>query len=127
MGRLLLDAQAVALAVELCHAIALRIIDIIAKDRGETISFRILYALLQQTTEARTIEDIITQYQTGAVVANELLTDDEGLSQSVGRGLLGIFKTDTQVGAITQKTLEARQVVRGGDDEDLTDSRQHKG
>ena len=52
LGRLLLDAQAVALAVELCHSIALGIVDIVAKDRGQSVVLSILYALLEQAAEA---------------------------------------------------------------------------
>ena len=47
MGRFLLDAEAVALAVKLRHAIALRVVDIIAEDGRLVLSLCIAHALLE--------------------------------------------------------------------------------
>ena len=52
LGGLLLDAQAVALAVELRHAIAFRVVDIVAKDRGQAVLLCILDALFEQCAES---------------------------------------------------------------------------
>ena len=58
--------------------------------------------------------------------ADKLLTDDESLGEAVGRGLFGILQTHAQVRAVAQQALEAREVLRGGDDEHLADARQHQ-
>ena len=47
MGRFLLDAEAVALAVKLRHAIALRVVDIISEDGRLVLSLCIAHALLE--------------------------------------------------------------------------------
>ena len=61
-----------------------------------------------------------------AIVADKLFTDDEGLCKSVGGWLFRIFETHTEVGAVAKQSLEARQVVRRGDDQDLTDACEHQ-
>ena len=44
----------------------------------------ILHGILQQLGEAVAMEDVIAQDEACAVVADELFTDNEGLSQTVG-------------------------------------------
>ena len=48
------------------------------------------------------MEDIVAKHQTGAVIANEILADYEGLSQSVGRWLFGILKIYSEVRSIAK-------------------------
>ena len=126
MGRFLLDAEAVALAVKLRHAIALRVVDIISEDGRLVLSLCIAHALLEQPREARAVEDVVAQDEADAVLAHKLLADDESLGQSVGTRLLGIAEAHTQLAAIAQQTAEARQVVGRGDDEDVADAGEHQ-
>ena len=100
MLRLLLDAQTVAFSVKLCNTIAFGVIDIIAKYRGPAVLFGIDDGLLQHPCEAAAIEDVVAENQTSTVVADEFLTDNECLGQSVGRGLFSIFKPYTQLAAV---------------------------
>ena len=46
------------------------------------------------------MEDVVTQDQAHRIVANEIGTDGERLSQSVGRRLLCIFKMHPVVAAV---------------------------
>lgn len=126
MGRFLLDAEAVALAVKLRHAVALRVVDIISEDGRLVLSLCVAHALLEQPREARAVEDVVAQDEADAVLAHKLLADDEGLGQSVGTRLLGIAEAHTQLAAIAQQTAEARQVVGRGDDEDVADAGEHQ-
>ena len=96
----LLDGETTTVGIELCHAVALGVVHVVAEHRGLTVLLGIDHALLQQRGEAGTMEDVIAQYQTGTVVADELLADDESLGQTVGRGLLGVFEAHTEVGTV---------------------------
>lgn len=73
------------------------------------------------------MEDIVSKNETGRVVADEFLADDEGLCKAVGRGLFGIFEFHTVVRAIAQQALEAGEVMGGRDDEDVAYTGQHEG
>ena len=57
---------------------------------------------------------------------DELFSDHEGLGETVRRGLLGILKSDAELGAIAKKLAEIRQIVRSGNDQDILDPRQHQ-
>ena len=72
------------------------------------------------------MEDVVAQDKTCSVIANELLANDECLRQAIGRRLLGILKAYTIVTAIAKQALEARQVLRCGDDEYLPYSGKHE-
>ena len=72
------------------------------------------------------MEDIVAQHQTDVIVANELLADDESLGQPIGARLLGIRKAHAEVRPIAQQTTEAVQVVRRGDNQNVTDASQHQ-
>ena len=76
---LLLNAQAIALGINLGHSITFGVVHIIAKYRSLAMLFGIDNALAQQFGETYTMEDVVAQYQTGTVVADELLANDECL------------------------------------------------
>ena len=58
--------------------------------------------------------------------ADKPLADEEGLGQAIGTGLLGVFDA-IPTARRAQQFAEARQVQRGGDEQDLTDAGQHQG
>ena len=97
----LLDAQTVAVGIELGHAIALGVVDIIAEHGGLALLLGALDGILQHAGESAAVEDVVAQHEAGTVVADELFADDERLRQTVGRGLLGILEAHTQVFAGT--------------------------
>ena len=122
----LLYADAVALFIELGHAVTLGVGDPIAKHSGFVFFFGSTYCILKHLGETIAVEDVVAQNETSAVVADELLTDDEGLGQTIGGGLFGVFEMDTIIGAVAQKTLEARQVIWRADNQDVADARKHQ-
>ena len=123
---LLLDAEAVALAIELGHTVALGVADPIAEDGGLVLLVGSAHGLLEHARKTCTMEDVVAQHKTGAVVADEVGTNGEGLGQAIGRGLLGILEMYAIVGAIAKQTLEAWEVVGSGDDEYITDTSEHE-
>ncbi len=126
MFGLLLNRHTVALLVKLGHAIPLRVIHPISKHRG----FRLLLcradSLVEHLRKACSVKNIVTEHKADTIVANKLLADDKGLSQTVGRGLLGIGEPYTEVGAIAKQSAKARQISRRGYNEDISDSGQHE-
>ena len=89
-GGFLLDAQAVALGVELGHAVAFGVAHPVAKNGGFLLLLGLANRLAQHGAQSVAMEDVVAQHEAGAVIADKLATDDEGLCQTVGRGLLGV-------------------------------------
>ena len=146
---LLFDAQAVAPVVEFGDAVALGVGDPVAEDGGfgEGRFFAALrmtggalrmtgrklrragsvfHRLLQQLDEAVAVDDVVAEDHADAVVADEVLADEEGLGEAVRGGLLGVREADAVVGAVPEQAPEAREVLRRADDQDVADPRQHQ-
>ena len=81
---LLLDAQRMALFVELDNAVTFRIENRIRED-GRSIL--LLRRLAQVLREIMSVENVVAQHQRAGTAANEALADDERLCQSLGPGL----------------------------------------
>ena len=96
---LFLDGEAVAIGVKLSHAIAFWVVDVITEDGSHAVLLYIGDTLVEQATEAGSIEDVVAKDEADGVIADKLLADDESLGQSVGAGLLGVFKLDAQFAA----------------------------
>jgi len=84
--RYFLDGDRLAGLVELDDAEALRVVDFVAEDSGTGVA---LGGRLEFGREALAIEDVVAEDQGAALVANELLADEQGLGQTIGAGLLG--------------------------------------
>ena len=104
----------------------MRIAHPIAEDCGLAILLRILDCGLEHLAETGSMKDIITENKARAVIADELLADNERLSESVRRRLLRIREVYAIITSVSQKPFEARKVVRSGDDENIPDSSQHE-
>src|SRR5262249_16857384 len=61
------------------------------------------------------------------VFADEVLSHDEGVGQSAWLVLHGIGKLQAELRPVAEQTLEQRQILGCGNDEDLPDTRQHQG
>ena len=126
LGGLLLDGDGPPLAVELDDAEALGVVHVVAEDRGAA-RLRVLDGLLQVAAEAVAVEDVVAEHQGARLAVNELLADGEGLRQAVGARLLGVGEAHAVARAVPEQALEVGQVRRRGDDQDVTDARQHEG
>lgn len=124
---LLLDGEAVTIPVEFGYSISLRVIDPVSKYSGLIFLLGSLYGIFQDFGETCTVEDVVTEYETGGVFAYEVLADDEGLGESIGGGLFGVAEADSVVAAVTEEALEAGEVLRGRDDEYVAYSGKHEG
>ena len=126
LPRLLLDGEAVAVGVKFGHAISLRVVHPIAEDGGLALLVGCAHGLVEHRREAVSLEDVVAQHQADIVAPDEVGPDGEGLSQSVGAGLLGIAETDAEIAAVAQQAAEAWQVGRRGDDQDVADACLHQ-
>ena len=100
MFRFFFDAQTVAVLIKLCHTIALRVFHPIAEYSGFLLFLSRTDSFLQQGSEAGTLEDVVAQYQTGTVIANEVGSDGECLSKAVGRWLLSVCEVYTIIASV---------------------------
>ena len=124
---LLLDGDGVVLPVELHHAEALRVVDAVAEDRGALPRLGARHGAAQAPRQAVAVEDVVAQDQGAGLAARKVVSDDEGLRQAVGFGLLGVGEAHSEVRAVAQEPLEVGQVLWCGDDQDVPDARQHEG
>ena len=74
------------------------------------------HSFAQHAGESGSMENIVTQYQADAVASDEFASDEESLSQSVGRGLFCIFEAYAEIATVSQQPTESRQIVRRGYD-----------
>lgn len=126
LGGLLLDGDGPPLRIELDDAEALGVVHVVAEHRGAA-RLRVLDGLLQVPAEAVAVEDVVAEHECARLAVDELLADGEGLCQAVGARLLGVGEVDAVARAVPEQALEVGQVGRRGDDQDVTDARQHEG
>ena len=132
IGRLLLDGQdlqpfilVVGHFFELHDAESLRILHIVAKDRRLPAA-RCLHSPGQLGVKSVSVENIVPQDHRTAVVADEVLTDREGLGEPFRLVLDRVFQLHPELGAVSQELADAGRVLRRGDDEHLADLGQHQ-
>ena len=77
---LFFDAAGLAIGIKSHHAVALGVLHMVGKDCGAA-GFSI--GLGQQGGKVVAVEDVVAQHQSAGLVAHELVTDDEGLGQTI--------------------------------------------
>ncbi len=91
LQRLLFDAQSATGSIELNDTESLRIRYVVTEYRCTLL---LIGGRTKIVGEVLTVKDVIAQYQTARIVADELLADDKGLRQAIGTWLLGISQLD---------------------------------
>ncbi len=86
----------------------------------------LLGGIAQQRVQVVAVVNVIAQYQRRRRIADEFLADDERLRQSVRRRLHRVLQVDAPLAAVAQQILEARRVLRRGDDQDVAHAGQHQ-
>src|SRR5690554_6436891 len=109
--------------VEVDDAEAFRVFYLIAKYCS---TFGTLSCLLQFGGEPLAVKDVVTQYQTHAVVTDKFFTDNKGLGEAVRAWLDFVAEVNAELLASAECALESGLIFRGGDDEDVPDTRQHE-
>ena len=122
-----LDGDNLAVLVKLNDSEALGVVDVVAEYGGAFVLFRILGGGAENFPEAVAIEDVVTQHHGASIVADEFFAQQECLGQAIGGRLHLVAKMHTKLAAVAQQVLKAGSILRGGDDEDVPDARQHQG
>lgn len=126
LGGLLLNGDGPPLRIEFHDAEALGVVHVVAEDRGAA-RLGVLDGARQVARQAVAVEDVVAEHECARLAVDELLADGEGLCQAVGARLLGVGEVDAVARAVPEQALEVGQVRRRGDDQDVTDARQHEG
>ena len=122
----LFDGGAVALRVEGSHAVAFGVVDAVAENGGFALLLCRGDGRLEHSAEACAVENVVAEHETHAVIADEFAADEEGLRQTVGRGLLGVSELHPEIGTVAQQTAETGQIVGRGDDENVAYAGEHQ-
>ena len=72
------------------------------------------------------IKDIVAERQRARVAPDEFPADQEGLGQPVRARLHGVVQRYSPLAAIAQEPVKIGALLRRGDHQDVTDSRQHQ-
>ena len=123
---LFLDAQTVSVLIKFCHTIAFRIVHPITEHGCFVLFLCGINCFSQHLGKTRTLEDIITQYQTSTIFTNEVGTNRKCLCQTVRTWLLCIFEMHAIVASVTKQSLESWEVEWGRDNQYVTDTSQHQ-
>src|SRR5439155_26466733 len=108
------DRHGPAVRIEVDHAVALRVLDVIAKYGCTALELR------ERATEGiRTVEYIIPQTECDVIVTNERLCNQECLSDAFGFELLAVFDHQAPLAAVAQQLAKARKIVRCGNETKL--------
>lgn len=126
MGRLLLDGHGLLTLVELDHAVTLRIVDIIAEHARALAGLGLRDRATQSRTQTIAVEDVVSQHQRARLARDELLTQQERLSQTIRRRLHLVREPHPVMRTIAQEPLEVRQILRRADDQNVTDPGHHQ-
>ena len=109
----LLDAKDLTGLIESRYAITLRIVYLISEYHRLSLVLYFGPGFHQLLLQARTIKDIVAQYQANVIARNEPFPDYEGLCKAIGRRLLGIADRDPQLTAVPEEPFEIREILGG--------------
>eukprot|EP01135_Chromosphaera_perkinsii_P011152 Nk52_evm1s2353 gene=Nk52_evmTU1s2353 len=80
----------------------------------------------QLGAHALAVEQVVAEHQGDLVAVQELLTESEGLGQTVRRGLDGVLEVHAEAVAVAEDPLECPLILGRGDDQDVPDPREHE-
>lgn len=123
LGWLFLEAHSLALLVKLDDAVALRVADVVGKDRR---AVRLRGRALHHDGEVGAVEDVVAQDERTALARKEVLADQERLRESFRLRLHGVRNRDAPLRAVAEQALEVRIVRRRRDHKDVPDAREHQ-
>ncbi len=116
---LLLEGDSTLPRIELYHPVVTRVGYTQCKD---ACTPKVRGALAQCLGETLPVEQVVAEHQRDVIVADELLTDDECLGDSLGVVLYGVLDVDPQMGTVTEQAPVFVDVVGCRDDQDVPDT-----
>ena len=98
-------------------------IPVIPEHRGPGLIGRRLFQMLRQPGP---VENVVPQNHGTPVPVDELLTQNKRLGQAIRRRLHLVAQMDPIPAPIPQQPLKIRQILGGGNDQDIPDPGQHQ-
>ena len=95
----------------------------VAEDCG---TLTMLFGHVQKPGEILTVEDVVSQHQTYAVITDKVRADDESVSQPPGLLLNPVAEIQPQPAAVAQELFVSADVLRRRDYQNVPYSRQHQ-
>jgi len=111
------------LLIEFHHAVALGVMHRIGEHCRPALRFR---GFLQIAGQLVAIKNVISQYQHARVATDKVRADNERLSDAFRLGLHRVGKIQAPARPVAQQLLEARRVLRGGNNQNVAYPGQHQ-
>ena len=121
--RLLLEGEDAAVGVELDHAVALGVGDVVAED-GSALGARA--GALQEERQVVAEEDVVAEDHGRGAAFEEVLGEDVGLGEALGARLGDVVEAHPPLAAVPEQAAELLLVLGGGDDGDLAEAGEHQ-
>src|ERR1035441_10655170 len=115
--RLFLNGNGLARRIKLHHAVAFRVVDVITVDRRAVLELR-----ERAIKRIAAVKNVVAENQRHVVLANETLRDEKRLRDARRLGLLAILDGHAEAAAVAEQLLEARQIVRRGNEAQLANA-----
>src|SRR5262249_51842402 len=116
---LLLDAQRLSCGIELHHPVSLRVAHVVGKDRSTRTRRSGALELLRHAVAK---EQIVAKNQSRGGAIQKIGADEKRLRQPLRPGLSRIAERDAQGLPISKQLGKPRQIVRGGDDQNIPEA-----
>ena len=112
--------------VKLHNTETLRVIHIVAEDRGAIAICGTIDSIFQSAIDAMAGKNIVPQHHGHRIIAYEIRADNKCLRQSVRRRLHRIAEMQPELAAILQKSLKSRRICRCRNNQDIPDACIHQ-
>src|SRR4030095_1623857 len=119
--RFFLQTNCLALSVELHHAVALRVADLISKNASSVLDGQSVPVKIEFP-----VENVVAQNERHTGGAEEFCTDQESLSDSFRLRLLGVFDANAKLRAVAQIIAQHRQIFGCGNDQHVPQTAEHQ-
>jgi len=117
------DTEGFSRLIELYYSVSLRIPDPVSKNRCPGLSGPGKLKLSGQTLA---VKYVIAQNHADVIGSDKVPADDERLGEPFRSWLLCVAKGYAPLGTVSEKLFEQGQVVRGRDDKNVFNARQHQ-
>ena len=107
------EAKGATIAVHFNDTVALGVVNGIGKDGGPAVA---LGCGLHHVGEVVSVKDVVAEDEGATLAGDEVGPDEEGLRDAFGARLHGVAEAESPAGAVAEKLLEARRVLRRRDD-----------
>ena len=73
------------------------------------------------------VEEVVAEDERTGPSGDEVFANEKSLGQAIGRGLHRVLNGEPPLRAIAEQLLKAWRVLRGGNEKELSNAREHQG